>query len=174
MNKKSMAILEVILSLILVVIVVLSFISYGPKIWSLIKTAVGFGDDESQQGEEGADVKKVYSIKSTPEGSSWIKGVMYYFIYKNGEKTEFYIEFNPKGTLHYIQKERWGSDLVYGEIDTATGKIIPSGEGLLPAFNDEEFNIIRDTIRFDVDFLNQNDPDKKTIVILLQNNNQNK
>ena len=33
---------ESLLALILVVVVVLAFISYGPKIWELIKTAVGF------------------------------------------------------------------------------------------------------------------------------------
>lgn len=47
MNNKGMVIGEALLALILVVVVVLAVISYGPKIWDLIKISIGFGKIET-------------------------------------------------------------------------------------------------------------------------------
>ena len=47
MNEKGMAIAESFLALILVVIVVLAIISYGPILWDLIKISIGLGKLET-------------------------------------------------------------------------------------------------------------------------------
>jgi len=44
MSKKRAATIELTISLLMVVIVVIAIISYGPKIWELIKISIGFGE----------------------------------------------------------------------------------------------------------------------------------
>ena len=43
MNKKCVTIPETILALILLVVVLLAVISYGPHLWDLIKISIGLG-----------------------------------------------------------------------------------------------------------------------------------
>lgn len=43
MNKRSATTIETLLALLFVLVVVVAFISYGPKVWELIKISIGFG-----------------------------------------------------------------------------------------------------------------------------------
>jgi hypothetical protein len=65
MNEKGMAIAESFLALILVVIVVLAIISYGPKLWDLILISIGLGKLETNNinNEKIATIQAKSEIK---------------------------------------------------------------------------------------------------------------
>ena len=54
MSKKSATTIEMTIALLIVVVVVLVFVSYGSKIWELIKISIGFGkiDEPENKGDE--------------------------------------------------------------------------------------------------------------------------
>ncbi len=60
MDKKSFVISEALVALLILVIVVLVLISYGPKTWDLIKTSIGIG--ESNLGEEPISIEEETKI----------------------------------------------------------------------------------------------------------------
>ena len=65
MNKKSATTIEMTISLLIVVVVVLAIISYGPKIWDLIKISVGLGKiDESNLNKQDVVTSTNKEIKA--------------------------------------------------------------------------------------------------------------